>query len=72
MTGDLTLTNAASQAALSTDGIHFLGTGRYVEAAIYGPGEKVVEPEGFEVRGLADYPQLARRPRNRKQKGVRK
>ena len=41
MADNLQLARIVSEAALSTEGVHSLGTGRYAEAATYGPGEKV-------------------------------
>ena len=41
MDDDLQLARAAAEAALATEGVYSLGTGRYAEAATYGPGEKV-------------------------------
>ena len=41
MAEDLQLARAASEAALATDGVYALATGRFVEAATYGAGEKV-------------------------------
>jgi hypothetical protein len=38
---DLQLARIVSEAALATEGVYSLGTGRYVEAATYGAGEKV-------------------------------
>lgn len=47
-------------AALATEGIRALGTGRFAEAATYGAGEKVsgvvVTPEDIEVHVVAEYP----------------
>lgn len=47
-------------AALTTEGVRRLGTGRYVEAATYGPGDKVsgvvVEPDEVEVHIVVAYP----------------
>ncbi|CAN5908366.1 hypothetical protein BH23ACT11_BH23ACT11_09630 [soil metagenome] len=60
MADDLQLARAAQKAALATRGVHKLGTGRFVEAATYGPGEKisgvVVAPERVEVHIVATYP----------------
>ncbi|CAA9449308.1 MAG: hypothetical protein AVDCRST_MAG28-1202 [uncultured Rubrobacteraceae bacterium] len=57
---DLRLARAASEAALATEGVHALGTGRYAEAATYGPGEKVVgvvvNPNEVRVHIIARYP----------------
>jgi hypothetical protein len=51
---------AAAAAALSTDGVHSMGTGRYVEAATYGAGERIlgvaVHPGEVEVHVVAGYP----------------
>ena len=51
---------AAAAAALSTEGVHSMGAGRYVEAATYGAGEKVlgvvIRPGEVEVDIVADYP----------------
>lgn len=60
MADDLQLARAAQEAALATKGVHSLGTGRFVEAATYGAGEKisgvVVTPERVEVHIVANYP----------------
>lgn len=60
MDDDLRLARAVSEAALTTEGVYALGTGRYVEAATYGPGEKVtgvvVEPDEVRVHIVARYP----------------
>jgi hypothetical protein len=57
---DLQVARAVSEAALTTDGIYSLGTGRYVEAATYGPGEKVsgvvVNPDEVRVHIVLRYP----------------
>jgi hypothetical protein len=57
---DLTIARAAREAALATDGVHSLSSGRYVEAATYGPNEKVtgvvVSPDEVEVHVVASYP----------------
>ena len=49
-----------SEAALTTEGVYSLGTGRYVEAATYGPGEKVtgvvVAPNEVRVHIVVRYP----------------
>jgi len=54
------LARAASVAALTTEGVHSLGRGRYVEAATYEGGEKVsgvvVGPEDLEIHIVARYP----------------
>ncbi len=63
MADDLQLARVASEAALATDGVYRLGTGRFVEAATYGAGEKVsgviVMPEEVQVHVVLRYP-LAR------------
>lgn len=60
MADDLQLARAASEAALSTNGVNRLGTGRFVEAATYGAGEKVsgviVMPEEVQVHVVLWYP----------------
>jgi hypothetical protein len=57
---ELRLAAAAAATALSTDGVHSMGAGRYVEAATYGTGEKVlgvvIRPGEVEVHIVADYP----------------
>jgi hypothetical protein len=57
---DLQLARAAREAALATEGVRRLGTGRWSEAATYGPGEKVsgvvVEPDEVEVHIVVGYP----------------
>jgi len=57
---DLTIARAAREAALATDGVYSLSSGRYVEAATYGPNEKVtgvvVSPDSVEVHVVASYP----------------
>ena len=59
MADDLQLARAAHKAALATKGVHELGTGRFVEAATYGAGEKVsgvvVMPERVEIHIVAEY-----------------
>jgi hypothetical protein len=54
------LARVAAAAALATEGIHSLGTGRYAEAATYDVGEKVsgvvVTPEEVEIHVVARYP----------------
>lgn len=54
------LARAASEAALAVDGVYSLGTGRFVEAATYGAGEKVsgvvVKPEEVQVHIVVGYP----------------
>lgn len=63
MADELQLARAASEAALATNGVYRLGTGRFVEAATYGAGEKVsgvvVMPEEVQVHVVLRYP-LAR------------
>ena len=58
--GILDLARAVSAAALATDGVYSLGTGRYAEAATYEGGEKVsgvvVKPDDVEVHIVASYP----------------
>lgn len=60
MADDLQLARAASEAALSTDGVNRLGSGRFAEAATYGAGEKVsgvvVMPEEVQVHVVLQYP----------------
>ncbi len=60
MDDDLRLARAVSEAALTTEGVYALGTGRYAEAATYGPGEKVagvvVNPNQVIVHIIARYP----------------
>jgi len=57
---DLQLARVAREAALATEGVRRLGTGRWSEAATYGPGEKVsgvvVEPDEVEVHIVVGYP----------------
>jgi len=57
---DLQLARAAREAALATEGVRRLGTGRWAEAATYGPGDKVsgvvVEPDEVEVHIVVGYP----------------
>ncbi len=57
---DLRLARAVSEAALTTEGVYALGTGRFAEAATYGPGEKVigvvVNPDEVRVHIVARYP----------------
>jgi len=54
------LARVASAAALATEGVHAMGTGRYVEAATYEGAEKVsgvvVGPEDLEIHIVARYP----------------
>ncbi len=60
MDDDLQLARAAAEAALATEGVYSLGVGRYVEAATYGPGEKVtgvvVGPDEVRVHIVVSYP----------------
>ncbi len=60
MADDLQLARVAREAALATEGVRRLGTGRWSEAATYGPGEKVsgvvVEPDEVEVHIVVGYP----------------
>lgn len=60
MADDLQLARAASEAALSTEGVNRLGTGLFAEAATYGVGEKVsgvvVMPEEVQVHVVLRYP----------------
>ena len=60
MADGIQLARAASVAALTTEGVHSLGRGRYVEAATYEGGEKVsgvvVGPEDLEIHIVARYP----------------
>lgn len=60
MTDDLQLARAVSEAALATEGVYSLGTGRYAEAATYGAGEKVtgvvVNPDEVRVHIVVRYP----------------
>jgi hypothetical protein len=57
---DLQLARAASEAALATDGVYALATGRFVEAATYGAGEKVtgvvVGPDEVRVHIVVRWP----------------
>jgi hypothetical protein len=57
---DLQLARATAETALATEGVYSLGTGRYVEAATYGPGEKVtgvvVGPDEVRVHIVVRYP----------------
>jgi hypothetical protein len=57
---DLRLARTVSEAALATEGVYSLGTGRYVEAATYGAGEKVtgvvVSPDEVRVHIVVRYP----------------
>lgn len=60
MDDDLRLARTVSEAALATEGVYSLGTGRYVEAATYGAGEKVtgvvVGPDEVRVHIVVRYP----------------
>ena len=60
MADDLQLARVAREAALATEGVRRLGTGRWSEAATYGPGEKVsgvvVESDEVEVHIVVGYP----------------
>ena len=60
MDDDLQLARATAETALATEGVYSLGTGRYVEAATYGPGEKVtgvvVGPDEVRVHIVVRYP----------------
>ena len=60
MDDDLQLARTVSEAALATEGVYSLGTGRYVEAATYGAGEKVtgvvVGPNEVRVHIVVRYP----------------
>ena len=60
MADDLQLARVAREAALATEGVRRLGTGRWAEAATYGPGEKVsgvvVESDEVEVHIVVGYP----------------
>ncbi|MDQ3911488.1 MAG: hypothetical protein M3305_06925 [Actinomycetota bacterium] len=60
MADDLQLARAVSTAALATNGVYSLGSGRYVEAATYGAGEKVtgvvVDPNEVRVHIVVRYP----------------
>jgi uncharacterized alkaline shock family protein YloU len=57
---DLQLARAVSEAALTTNGVYSLGTGRFAEAATYGAGEKVsgvvINPGEVRVHIVARYP----------------
>lgn len=54
------LARTVSEATLATEGVYSLGTGRYVEAATYGAGEKVtgvvVGPDEVRVHIVVRYP----------------
>ena len=56
----LQLARAVAEAALATDGVYSLGTGRYAEAATYGAGETVtgvvVGPDEVRVHIVVRYP----------------
>lgn len=60
MEDDLQLARAVSEAVLATEGVYSLGTGRYVEAATYGPGDKVtgvvVGPDEVKIHIVVCYP----------------
>ena len=60
MAEDLQVARAASEAALATDGVYALATGRFVEAATYGAGEKVtgvvVGPDEVRVHIVVRWP----------------
>ena len=60
MAEDLQLARAVAEAALATDGVYSLGTGRYAEAATYGAGETVtgvvVSPDEVRVHIVVRYP----------------
>ena len=60
MAEDLQLARVASEAALATDGVYALATGRFVEVATYGAGEKVtgvvVGPEEVRVHIVVRWP----------------
>lgn len=60
MANELQVARAVADTALSTEGIHSLGTGAFAEVATYGPGEKVlgvrVTEEEVEVHIVALYP----------------
>lgn len=57
---DLSAARAVAKAALATEGVHSLGAGRFVEAATYGAGEKVlgvvVDDAEVSVHIVAAYP----------------
>lgn len=42
MANDLQVARAVADTALSTEGVHSLGTGSFAEIATYGPGDKVL------------------------------
>lgn len=58
--GLLETARAVSEAALATEGVHSLGTGRFVEAATYEAGEKisgvVVDSDEVRVHVVVLYP----------------
>ncbi len=60
MADELRLARVVSEAALATEGVYSLGSGRYAEAATYGAGEKVtgvvVGPDEVRVHIVARYP----------------
>ncbi|HVF00046.1 MAG TPA: hypothetical protein VNA27_01725 [Rubrobacteraceae bacterium] len=60
MADDLQMARAVQDAALAIEGVASLGTGRWVEAATYGAGEKVtgvvVSPDEVRVHIVANYP----------------
>jgi hypothetical protein len=57
---DLRLARVISEATLAIEGVYSLGTGRYAEAATYGPGEKVtgvvVGPDEVRIHIVVRYP----------------
>jgi len=57
---ELQVARAVADTALSTEGVHSLGTGAFAEVATYGPGEKVlgvvVTEDKVEVHIVALYP----------------
>jgi hypothetical protein len=57
---ELQVARAVADTALSTEGVHSLGTGSFSEIATYGPGEKVLgviaTEEHVEVHIIALYP----------------
>ena len=60
MANVLQLARAISEAALATEGVYSLGTGRYAEAATYGAGDKVtgvvVDRDEVRVHIVVRYP----------------
>lgn len=60
MANELQVARAVADTALSTEGVHSLGTGSFAEIATYGPGEKVLgviaTGEYVEVHIIALYP----------------